>query len=111
MILRSKHLIVLLMCLFLALSVSCTSREEYAGTYKAEGAVSPEKAEVTIELKESGEGVWRTGDEEITFVWYVKGRELRFNTKEGGVIVGKPKNGSFETVLPGKKKMSFKKIQ
>jgi len=62
-------------------------------------------------LKENGEGVWRVEDEEESFSWYVKGDEIRLNTKLGGVIVGEIQDDTLKITLPGGNKMSFKKAK
>ncbi|MGD2127342.1 MAG: hypothetical protein PVG99_14775 [Desulfobacteraceae bacterium] len=111
MLSRSKYVFLPFICVLLTLHISCTSKEKYAGTYKAEGAETAGQAETYIELKENGEGAWRTGDEEVSFTWYLKGGELRLNTKEGGVIVGQIQDGTFQITLPGAMRMSFKKVE
>jgi len=88
---------------------SCTSREEYAGLYKAQVEKSDKYAETYIELKENGEGTWIVADDEEEFLWYIKGDELRLNTKLGGVIVGRIQNDAIEIVLSKKRKILFKK--
>ncbi|UCE33106.1 MAG: hypothetical protein JSV40_07625 [Deltaproteobacteria bacterium] len=50
-------------------------------------------------------------DEENSFSWYVKGSEIRMNTKAGGIIVAKIQNDTLEITLPAGKKMSFKKVK
>jgi len=42
-------------------------------------------------------------------MWTIKKGELRVNTKEGGVIIGKLEGEVPEIKLPGAKTMSFKK--
>lgn len=42
---------------------------------------------VTLELKESGKGVWSTAAEDITLTWERRGDEVWLHTKAGGVIV------------------------
>jgi hypothetical protein len=91
--------------------IGCASEERFTGTYEAEDSGSSSGAETTLELKENGEGTWRVDDDEVSFSWYVKGDELRFNTKNGGVIVGKIHGDTVEVVLPGDRNMSFKKSQ
>jgi hypothetical protein len=39
----------------------------------------------------------------------LKGGELRINTKEGGVIVGKIQGDTIEVNIPGQKSMLFQK--
>jgi hypothetical protein len=109
MLARTWHLLpVTLWCLILLCTFSCGSKGEYAGLYKSQVAESTRQPE--IELKEDGEGIWRIEDNEESFTWYVKGGEIRLNTKQGGVIVAKIKDNTLEIVLPGRKKMSLKKV-
>jgi hypothetical protein len=98
-------------CLLTVFVIGCASEERFAGTYEAEDSGSPSGAETVLELKENGEGAWRVDDDEVSFSWYVKGEELRFNTKNGGVIVGKIHGDTVKVVLPGDRTMSFKKSQ
>jgi hypothetical protein len=93
----------------LIFAFSCASREEHAGLYKAQEDSSQEYSETYIELKESGEGTWTVADEEESFSWYIKGDELRLNTKLGGVIVGQIQNDTIKIVLFKKQKILFKK--
>lgn len=79
--------------------------------YKAQGEESTKDSEIYIELKEDGEGAWRVLDDEVSFTWYLKGDELRLNTKLGGVIVGKIQDDTIEITLPGARTMSFKKTK
>ena len=99
------------LCLLLIVAVSCGPRENLTGTYKAETADSPRQAETTLELKSNGDGLWKVGDDEVPFAWYVKSGELRVNTKGGGVIVGTIANDTIQITLPGTKMMSFKKVE
>ncbi len=64
-----------------------------------------------MELKANGDGIWRVGDEEVPFSWYIKGGELRVNTRTGGVIVGTIENNAIHITLPGSKTLSFKRTQ
>lgn len=96
---------VLLLCFFLTLFLSCESRDKYAGAYEARDRAG----EVVIELKAGGEGVWISGYQETAFSWHLKGGELRINTKEGGVIVGKIQGDTIEVNIPGQKSMLFRK--
>jgi hypothetical protein len=75
--------------------------------YKAQDPAK--QAEIVVELKANGDGLWRVGTEEVTFAWYIKRGELRVNTKGGGVIVGKIDKDTIQITLPGSKIMSFKK--
>ena len=105
----SNHLWPALLCLLLISTFSCSSKAEYAGLYKAQETESKKHHE--IDLNENGEGVWRVEDNEDTFSWYVKGDEIRLNTKAGGVIVAKIQNGTLEIRLPGREKLSFRKVE
>ncbi len=99
------------LCLLLILMISCGSKDQFIGAYQAQVKDSPKQAETVLELKGDGDGIWRVGDEEVSFSWYIKGGELRINTKAGGVIVGAIENDAIHMTLPGSKTMSFKKIQ
>jgi hypothetical protein len=94
-------------CFLLTLIISCGSKEEFTGTYKAAGGDSPKQAEMEIELKTNGAGIWRVSDEEVPFAWYIKGEELRVNTKGGGVIVGTIEKDTIHISLPGSNKMIY----
>jgi hypothetical protein len=88
---------------------SCSSKAEYSGLYKAQDTESKKYTDIFIDLKETGEGIWRVSDDEETFSWYVKGDELRLNTKLGGVIVGEIQDGTIVIMLAGRDKITFKK--
>ena len=79
--------------------------------YKAEVKDSPKQAETILEVKANGDGIWRVGDAGVPFSWYIKGSELRVNTKGGRVIVGTIENDAIHITLLGSKTLSFKKIQ
>ena len=89
----------------------CGPSSAHVGTYIAEIKASPHHHEATLELKETGVGVWRVGDDEVTFSLYVKGNELRLNTKNGGVIVGSLDKGVIHVTLPGSQELFFKKVK
>ena len=99
------------LCVLLMLLLSCESRDKYAGVYKAEEKELAKQREIILELKGNGDGVWRVGSGEDSFVWYIKRGELRVNTKGGGVIVGKIEKDTIQMTLPGFKAMTFKKSQ
>jgi hypothetical protein len=98
---------VVLLCLALALGSACESSDKYAGTYSAQGKTG----EVRMELKAGGQGIWIAGNQEVSFSWHIKSGDLRINTKEGGVIVGKIEGSAIRIGLPGQKDLLFKKIQ
>ena len=107
----SVFLRLLLLCLFAAAMTGCGPSTAHVGTYVAEIKDSPHHHETTVELKETGVGVWRVGDDEVAFSWYVKGNELRLNTKSGGVIVGSLDKGVIHVTLPGSEELFFKKVK
>jgi len=107
----TRRMLLLFMYFLLAFTVSCGSEQRYAGTYLAEKNDSTIGVETYIDLKENGEGTWRVDDDEVSFSWYVKGNELRINTKEGGVIVGRLSGERIEVLLPGARMMSFKRTE
>ena len=110
--LRSNDRMRLLsLCLLLILMVSCGSNEQFIGTYKAEVKDSPKQAETVLEVKANGDGIWRVGDAEVPFSWYIKGGELRVNAKGGGVIVGTIEGDAIHITFPDSKTLSFKRIQ
>ncbi len=95
-------------CLLLLVVASCESGDRHVGVYKAVGEPS-KQGEIVLELKANGEGVWRVGSNEDSFVWYIKRGELRVNTKGGGVLVGTIKKDTIHLTLPGSIDMAFKK--
>ncbi len=99
------------LCVLLMSLLSCESKDKYAGTYKALNQEAKSGGEIVLELAGTGDGVWRVGSDEVTFVWYVKRGELRLNTKGGGVIVGTIKEDTIQLTLPGPKTVIFKKTQ
>jgi len=97
--------------LILALVSACGSRDQFIGTYRAEGKDLAKQEETAIELKANGDGAWKSGGEEISFSWYIKSGELRIHTKGGAVIVGRLERDTIHLTLPGDKEMTFRKIQ
>ena len=109
---RSNDRVRLLpLCLLLILIVSCGSNEQFIGTYKAEVTGSPKQSETVLEVKANGAGIWRVGDAEVPFSWYIKSGEFRINTRGGGVIVGAIEDHVIHITFPDSKILSFKKIQ
>ncbi|MCE5333124.1 MAG: hypothetical protein LLG06_00895 [Desulfobacteraceae bacterium] len=100
-----------LLCLVLCFSLGCESRDQLVGTYVADAKDTPKLGETALELKDNAVGVWKVGDEEVTFSWYKKGDQLRVNTKNGGVIVGEIDKDVIRITLPGSKMMVFKKVK
>ncbi len=102
---------LLLFCVLLAVMTGCSRGTTHVGTYIAEIKASPHLHETSLELQETGVGVWTVGDDEVTFSWYVKGNQLRLNTKNGGVIVGSLDNEGIRVTLPGLEELFFKKVK
>lgn len=102
---------LLLFCLILAVMIGCGQKPAYVGTYIADIEDSPSNHETSLELKETGVGAWKVGDDEVAFSWYAKGDELRINTKNGGVIVADIDNGVIHCTLPGSKDLRFRKVK
>lgn len=98
-------------CLLLAMLFSCGSRDNYVGSYTADPKDTPRQVAASLELKENGEGIWKVGDEEVPFSWEARQNELRVNTKDGGVIVGKFGRDGISLSLPGSKMMLFRKAR
>jgi hypothetical protein len=96
--------------LFIVLA-GCGPGTNHAGTYIAEIEGSPLHSEATLELKETGAGAWKVGDDQVAFSWHVKGNELRFYAKNGGVIVGNLDNQVIRVTLPGYKELIFRKVK
>jgi len=109
MIIYKNILRTVLLCVLLIFFLSsCTSKAEFAGIYKTDAAASKQSE---LELKEDGEGIWRVGDNAETFSWYVKGDEIRLNTKKGGVIVAKIHGDTLKIALTPGKVLSFEKVK
>jgi hypothetical protein len=104
---------LLLFCIPLAVTIGCGSRTPQLGTYIAEmnAHVTPNQRETSLELKETGVGVWRVGDDEVALSWYVKNDELRLNTKSGGVIVARMDNEVLHITLPGSEDLTFRRVK
>jgi hypothetical protein len=98
-----------LLCLLIMFTFSCGSEERYVGSYKAEADSSPQFPHIFIELKEDGQGTQRVGGDETSFGWKVKGDEIRFHTKSGGVIIGKIEGNVIKVILPGSRIISLRK--
>lgn len=98
-------------CFLLIGGWGCNSRDRYIGTYQSVEAGSAAKDATMIELNPNGDGFWKRHEEEVPISWFIKGDELRINTKDGGIMVGKIKNNEFSIILPGKGVITFKKIQ
>ena len=99
-----------LLAFCLAIAWSCESKDKYAGRYVAVKK-EPQQQEISLELKPNGDGIWLVGDKEISFSWYIKNGDLRINTKEGGVLVGKIMGNRIKINLPARGELTFKKTK
>ena len=107
------------LCMLAILVVSCESGDKYVGIYRAESTGTTRQEAVILELRANGDGAWKVVSDgpkggaplEIPFTWYIKGGELRINTKEGGVIVGKVEKDTIRMTLPGPRTLTFRKAQ
>jgi hypothetical protein len=105
-------LLPVLFCIFLLTAAAgCGPGTQHVGTYIVEIKDSPHRSETTLELQETGIGVWKVGDDELTFSWHVKGNELRLHTRDGGVIVGSLDNQIIHVTLPGSGELFFRKVK
>ena len=97
-------------CLVTVIGLSaCPPPERYEGTYIAvESETSPHSGAV-IELKDDSEGNFQSQEQEVSFRWTVKGHEIRFHTKEGGIVVGEIQNDTLTVTLPSGRVMTFKR--
>ncbi|MBU2498259.1 MAG: hypothetical protein KKE57_05115 [Proteobacteria bacterium] len=100
-----------LLAFYLAFAWSCESKDRYAGLYVAVKKDASPQEEISLQLKPNGEGLWIVGDKEVSFSWYIKRGDLRINTKEGGVLVGKLEDSRIRINLPVRGEMLFKKTQ
>ncbi len=89
---------------------SCANEDKYIGTYAPMKKPPPELAGLTVELKKNGQGIRRVRGEEVFFEWSVKSDEIRFHTKDGGIIVAKIRNNILEVSLPGPVTRYLKKV-
>jgi len=95
----------------LTFAAGCGRNPQQVGTYKAEIKAWPHDYITTLELKEASVGVWKVGEDEVTFSWYVKDGELRLNTKNGGIIIGSLEEGVIRVTLPGFEELLFRKVK
>ncbi len=102
---------LVLFCLLVSAPAACDRGNPHVGNYIAEIKDSRHYHETSLELKENGVGVWRVGDDEVNFSWYVKDDELRLNTRNGGVIVGSIDNQVIHVTLPGPTELIFKRLK
>lgn len=102
---------ILSLCFFLVVLVGCGARTPQTGVYVSDSEDPRIHREASLELKDAGIGIWKVGDDEVTFSWYAKGNELRFNTKTGGVIVAYLDDEIIHVTIPGSEEFRFKKVK
>ena len=106
------YLLPFLFCLSLfTVTAGCGPETKYVGTYIAEAKDSHPPSEATLELNETGAGVWKVGNDEVAFSWHVKDNEVRLYAKNGGIIVGSLGDRTIRVTLPGSEELLFRKIK
>jgi hypothetical protein len=90
--------------------LGCNSKEAYIGTYQAIDSSGLPEGGIRIELMKNGKGVWKRGDEEVPFSWYIKKDEIRINTKDGGIMIGHFKRKGITMNMPGDVEITFQKL-
>jgi hypothetical protein len=96
--------------LLLLLTVACSREESFLGTYQAIPGSPPEYADLVVELKKNGEGIRHFRGEALVFHWLIKGKEIRVQTKSGGIIVARHLGDLLEVEFPGPQIIHLKKI-
>jgi hypothetical protein len=94
----------------IAVGLGCDSKDVYIGSYQAVDATGLPERDIRIELMKNGKGVWKRGDEEVNFSWYIKKDMIRINTKDGGIMSGNIKRKGITMIMPGDIEITFKKI-
>jgi hypothetical protein len=90
--------------------LGCNSKDAYIGTYQALDSSGLAEGDILIELMKNGKGVWKRGDEEVSFSWYIKKDMIRINTKDGGIMIGHLKRKGITMNMPGDVEITFKKL-
>ena len=93
----------LCICVLILFILSCGSDAEYIGTYVSG---SKDHSQV-LELKEEGEGTWKTVDDEVSFKWNIKKGQLRLHFKPSGIVAGNIIDHKFIIQLPGAASQEF----
>lgn len=96
--------------IFLIAFTGCGKTKDFSGQYEAH---NPDRGKppVILELKPDGKGVWAFDDNEVSFKWEVRGKEIWLHTKAGGVIVGNMKGKSIWIQLPGVGEFRFMRVK
>jgi hypothetical protein len=101
MLRRAESVLITVLLLSVLLTAGCTKeRQGFAGEYLSEEDENGAPA-VTLELGENGTGSWATDEDNVSFKWEVRGKEIWLHTRSGGVITGKITGDAIEIRLPG----------
>jgi hypothetical protein len=107
----TERILIIVTFLAMIFSFACDNKQKYTGLYRAGGDKLQRENVNTIELIENGQGIWRITNDEASFSWGIKGKEIRLHTKTGGIIKGVIKNNGIEIMLPNSQTVFFTKIQ
>ncbi len=110
MLIPSRSLLINLFIVFLFLMVSCDNREKLVGKYQAENNKNRQSLTIFLELKANGRGSWAIEEDNVSFKWEIKEKEIWLHTQLGGVIVGKISGDAIEVHLPEVGVYYFKKV-
>jgi len=96
---------------FLVLMVSCEGRDKFVGKYQAYTNKNRQSLTIFLELMANGQGSWSIEEDNASFKWEIREKEIWLHTKSGGVIVGKINGETIEIHLPGVGEYYFKKVK
>ncbi len=88
----------------------CGEADGLEGRYRAEFQDKTQLQVITLELGRTGQGTWKTGGDQVSFKWEVRGAEVRLHTREGGVLAGRVGNNTIDLQLPGMPSLTFNKM-
>ncbi|UCB47611.1 MAG: hypothetical protein JSW56_10520 [Deltaproteobacteria bacterium] len=108
---RGSVLITILILFLLSWGACSRDTSRVTGKYMAQTGEGEQSMSVILELRENGTGSWATEEDNVDFKWEMRGEEILFHTKSGGVIVGNIGREGIEIYLPGAGVHSFKKIR
>lgn len=105
-------MIITVLILFLLSCGSCSKDESgVTGKYMAQTGEGEQSMTVLLELGEDGTGSWATEEDHVKFKWEIRGEEILFHTRSGGVIAGKIGEEAIDIYLSGVGFHSFRKIR
>jgi hypothetical protein len=88
----------------------CGETDGLEGRYRAAFQDKTQLQVITLELGRTGQGTWKTGGDQVSFKWEIRGTEIRLHTREGGVLPGRVGNNTIDLQLPGMPSLTFSKI-